>query len=132
MLENDVEREKKILFSFPLATFFHDFRFHQKIDIFSKDIQADVEKVLKNTLLNLPQMENTFDIDLSKRPPWQTFDELQYKLHQLTMHPNEIHSDDVNKICTEIRECITQHVLPDSMYKTIGIMTVHLVLLLSK
>ncbi|XP_031618748.1 protein disks lost [Contarinia nasturtii] len=100
------------------------------IEIFSKDIQADVEKVLKNTLLNLPQMENTFDIDLTKLPPWKTFDALQYKLHQLSMCPDEIHIDDVNKICTEIRKCITEHVLPDPMYRTIGIMTVHLVLLL--
>lgn len=101
-------------------------------EIFSKDIQADVEKVQKNTLLNLPQMENTFVIDLTKRPPWQTFDELQCKLHQLSMYPEQIHSDDVNKICTEIGKCITEHVLPDPMYKTIGVMMVHLVLLLSK
>ena len=102
------------------------------IEIFSKDIQADVEKVLKNTPLNLPQMKNAIHIDLTKRPPWQTFDELQCKLHQLSMCSEEIHGDDVNKICTEIEKCITEHVLPDSMYKTIGDMTVHLVLLLSK
>lgn len=103
------------------------------LEIFSKDIQADVEKVLKNTLSNQPQMENTFVIDLTKQPPWKTFDELQYKLHQLSMYPEQVHSsDDVNNICTEIRKCISEHVLPDPMYKTIGIMTVHLVLLLSK
>lgn len=102
------------------------------LEIFSKDIQADVEKVLKNTLLNQPQMENTFHIDLTKRPPWQTFDELQRKLHQLSMYPEQMSRDDVNKICAEIRKCITEHVLPDPMYKTIGVMMVHLLLLLSK
>lgn len=100
------------------------------LDIFSKDIQADVEKVLKKS--NQPQMENTFLIDLTKRPPWKAFDELQCKLHQLSMYPEQIHSDDINKICTEIRKCISEHVLPDPMCKIIGIMTVHLVLLLSK
>ncbi|XP_055295120.1 protein disks lost [Sitodiplosis mosellana] len=100
------------------------------IEIFSKDIQADVEKVLKNTPLNLPQMKNTIHIDLTKRPPWQTFDELQCKLHQLSMYPAQINSDDVNKICWEIGKCITEHVLPDPMYKTIGDMSVQLVLLL--
>lgn len=102
------------------------------VEIFSKDIQADVEKVLKNTPLNLPQMKNAIHIDLTKRPPWQTFDELQCKLHQLSMCSEEMLGDDVNKICTEIEKCITEHVLPDAMYKTIGDMTVHLVLLLSK
>lgn len=122
-------------------TFYFFVYFHQNLphrlasilEIFSKDIQADVEKVLKNTLSNQPQMENTFVIDLTKQPPWKTFDELQYKLHQLSMYPEQVHSsDDVNNICTEIRKCISEHVLPDPMYKTIGIMTVHLVLLLSK
>lgn len=113
------------LFSFSLFFFL--------LEIFSKDIQADLEKVLKNTLSNQPQMENTFLIDLAKRPPWQTFDILQHALHELSMYPEQVHSsDDVNKICTEIRKCISEHVLPDLTYKTIGIMTVHLILLLSK
>lgn len=101
-------------------------------EIFSKDIQADVDKVLKNTLLNQPQMENTFEIDLSKRPPWKMFDELQCKLHQLSMYPERVQNDDIDEILTEIQKCITEHVLPDSMYKTIGVTTVHLILLLSK
>lgn len=102
------------------------------LEIFSKDIQADVEKVLNNTLSNQPQMENTFHIDLTKRPPWQTFDELQLKLHQLSMYPGQMNTDDINEICSEIRKCITEHVLPDPMYRTIGVMMVHLLLLLSK
>lgn len=102
------------------------------LEIFSKDLQADVEKVLKNTLLNQPQMENTFQIDLTKQPPWQAFDKLQCKLHKLSMFPEEIKSSDVNEIGSEIRECISVHVLPDSMCKTIGVMMVHFLLLLGK
>lgn len=77
-------------------------------------------------------MENSFNIDLSKRPPWQTFDDLQCKLHALSMYPQRIDSNEINEILTDIAKCISQHVLPDTMYKSIGIMTVHLFLLLSK
>lgn len=101
-------------------------------EIFSKDIQADVEKVLNNTITMQPQMENTLEIDLTKRPPWQMFDELQCKLHQLSMYPEQIKRDDIEKILQEIENCVQQHVLPDSMHKTIGMMTVHLILLLRK
>lgn len=77
-----------------------------------------------------PQVE--LKIDLTKRPPWQVMDELQCKLHQLSMFPDQVHTNDIDKILTEIQNCVMQHVLPDSMYKTIGVMTVHLQLLLGK
>lgn len=117
---------------YPTLFFSFDFSSQSILEIFSKDIQADVEKVLTNTLLNQPQMENTFKIDLVKRPPWQTFDDLQYKLHQISMFPDQMQSDDIDRICSEIKNCITEHVLPDPMCKTIGVMMVHFLLLLSK
>lgn len=79
---------------------------------------------------NQSQLENTFNIDLSKKPPWQTFDELQFRLHVASMTPEHIQYNDIDHILNDIRLCVTQHVLPDSMYKTIGIMTLHLLLLL--
>lgn len=91
-----------------------------------------MDKILKKSLSNQPQMENELKIDLSKRPPWQTFGELQSKLHQLSMHPDRIQSIGIDAILTEIQECITEHVLPDAMYKTIGIASVQLILLLGK
>lgn len=101
------------------------------IEIFSKDIQSDVDKVLKNTLTNQPQMKTAFHIDLAERSPWKTFDDIQLKLHQLSMKPDQIADGiAINGILTEIRKCITVHTLPDSMYKTIGQATVHLALLL--
>lgn len=109
-----------------------DVRLLPLTEIFSKDIQADVQKVLNNTLSMQPQMENNLKIDLTKRPPWKVFDELQCKLHQLSMHPEQMPIDDIEKFLTEIQNCVMQHVLPDSMHKTIGTMTVHLLLLLRK
>lgn len=91
-----------------------------------------MEKVLNNTLSMQPQMENTFKIDLTERPPWKVFDGLQCKLHQLSMYPDQMQTDDIEKILTEIENCIKQHVLPDSMHKTIGMATVYLLLLLGK
>lgn len=80
-------------------------------EIFSKDIQADVEKMLNNTLTIQPQTENTFKIDLTERPPWKVFDGLQCKLHQLSMYPDQMQTDHIEKILTEIHKCIKQHVL---------------------
>lgn len=101
------------------------------IEIFSKDIQADVEKVLKNTLTNQPQMKCTFHIDLTKRSPWKTFDDIQLKLHELSLKPEQmLDSSTINGICMEIRNCINGHTLPDSMYRTIGQSTVYLAVLL--
>lgn len=101
------------------------------IEIFSKDIQADVDKVLKNSLTNQPQMKSTFQIDLAKRSPWKTFDDLQLKLHELSLKPQRIpDSGTINGTCIAIRNCISEHTLPDSMYKTIGQGTVYLAVLL--
>lgn len=101
------------------------------IEIFSKDIQADVDKVLKNSLANHPQMKSTFHIDLAKRSPWKTFDDIQLKLHELSLKPQQIpDSGTINGICMAIRNCISEHTLPDSMYKTIGQSTVYLAVLL--
>lgn len=99
------------------------------IAIFSKDIQVDVDRILKKSSLNQSQLENELKIVLSKRPPWQTFDALQQKLHQLTMHPERIQGDGINAILADIQDCITEHVLPDAMCKTIGIASVQLILL---
>lgn len=77
-------------------------------------------------------MENQLEIDLAKRPPWQTFDELQKKLHQLSMHPERIQRNHIDEILTEIENCITDHVLPASMHKIIGTSTVQIIHLLGK
>lgn len=100
------------------------------IEIFSKDIQADAEKILNRTSMKLTQMKTTFTIDITKRPPWQTADDLQYKLHQLSMFPQKIHGENINQICMDIEKCISEHVLPDPMCKTIGVMMINLLLLL--
>lgn len=77
-------------------------------------------------------MENTFNIDLTKHSPWKVFDGLQHKLHQLSMYPDQMQTNKIAKILTEIQNCIKQHVLPDSMYKIIVMATIYLLLLLGK
>lgn len=101
-------------------------------EIFSKSIQDDVDKVLKKTMLNITQLETAFEIDLVKNSPWMVFNELQCRLHIASLTPDKIDYEDIIKMTDEIHSCVNDHRLPDTMYKTTGIMTLHLLMLLGK
>lgn len=101
-------------------------------EIFSKNIQDDVDKVLKKTMLNLTPLETAFEIDLAKKTPWIVFNELQFRLHLASWTPDRINYGDILQMTDDIQSCVNDHRLPDTMYKTTGIMTLHLLMLLGE
>lgn len=83
-------------------------------------------------MLNMTPLETAFEIDLAKKTPWIVFNELQYCLHIASLTPDKIDYGDIIKMTDEIQSCVNDHRLPETIYKTIGIMTVHLLMLLGE
>lgn len=83
-------------------------------------------------MLNLTPLETAFEIDLAKKTPWIVFNELQCCLHIASLTPDKIDYDNIIKMTDEIHSCVNDHRLPETMYKTTGTMTLHLLMLLGK
>lgn len=95
-------------------------------EIFTKDIDADAEKVVKKSFSPEATYKNEFDIDLDAIPPWKTFQKLQMYLHTASLEPQDLKYEMIIDFVNELFECMNKHVLPDPIYRTIAIIMVHL------
>lgn len=103
-----------------------------QIEIFSKDIQADVENVMKKSKTNQTTSTTTFEIDLTKRSPWQVLDELQFNLHMASITPYRVTIDAIETLMDDLYSCVIDHRLLDAMCRSIGTMAIYLLQLLGE
>lgn len=103
-----------------------------KPEIFTKDIQEDIEKVLKNQQANAQAAETKFEINLTHMSPWKAFEGLQEQLHVVSLKPEAIQTANVITMIENLTECCQSQGLPSTMYRICGSMLLQLIMLMSK
>lgn len=99
------------------------------IDVFTKDINEDIERIVKGRIAHAQILENTFEIELEAVPPWQAIEALQQQLHIASSKPTEIRADAVLATVRCVTEAVRAHTLPTTMYRINGSMVLQLLML---
>ena len=100
--------------------------------LFSKDIQEDAVKILKNKkTLNNNTQSMVLDLNTSTVPSDYFFD-FQKLLHILNLYPARLNSDDLTKFLHSSQEIINKQVYPTNSYRTIAFYLLQLVHLIGK